>query len=364
MNRAEKKDAAIAVSSTLYSRGIVQEDRSSKKNPEKRQKFFATFEFNLNETEQNEVMIDLERQQQDPKRASRTIGYYDLIPQALSGEHLSKLIDKDEIWFANTQHEYDGVRNVMSELLQTTQSKYHQWPLAEGFGQKLTGYIDVERKIIKILVLGGKGHKVNKNVEFLECHNIRTRQEGGPKLVNFGTCGRTGPMSEDSIVLLEVKVVTDPVTEKNPPTLESASFDESEFPEILTRTGFKPADFRVKKGKKLTEDRLEDEEKKFNKEIIDLCDKLKYKVKCGPIFSSSYKVELWEEQRHLLRRGFIAVDMESSRFRRLARAEKYHVNMVRAYADSCQSFQEADQKSKSEQRRQAIQQLAEIFNRK
>ena len=47
--------------------------------------------------------------------------------------------------------------------------------------------------------------------------------------------------------------------------------------------------------------------------------------------------------------GFIAVDMESSRFRRIAKAKGFEVSMVRAYADSCENFQEANQMSKLEE---------------
>ena len=114
-------------------------------------------------------------------------------------------------------------------------------------------------------------------------------------------------------------------------------------------------------GKELSEDRLNEADEHFNKEIKDLCGKLQYQVACGPIFTSSYKIELCEGQRGYLRsKGFIAVDMESSRFRRIAAAKGFQVSMVRAYADSCQNFQEANQTSKSEERRQAISRLAEI----
>ena len=212
--------------------------------------------------------------------------------------------------------------------------------------------------------MGGKGHQVDKNVEWIECHRIKTRQDGGPRLISFGTCGRTGPMSKDSIVLLEVQKVIDPVTQDNPRTFETACLDESEFTEALIRTRFTPPGYRYQCGKQLSEDRLDEEDEHFNKDVKVLCGTLQYQVACGPIFTSSYKIELCEEQRGYLKsKGFIAVDMESSRFRRIAAAKRYHVSMVRAYADSCQSFQEADQKSKSEERRRAIEKLAEIFNR-
>ena len=148
---------------------------------------------------------------------------------------------------------------MKNQLLQ-----YTQWPLAEE-SVRYFGYVDVERHNIKILVLGGKGHQVDKNVEWIECHRIKTRQDGGPRLISFGTCGRTGA-SEDDIVLLKIQTVIDPVS-KEPRTLQTASLDESQRTETLTRTSFWPEQFRSRQ--ELSIDVLSVMDELFNEEVPD-----------------------------------------------------------------------------------------------
>ena len=83
-----------------------------------------------------------------------------------------------------------------------------------------------------------------------------------------------------------------------PRTLETASLDESELTETLTRTSFKPPEFRFQLGKELSEDRLSEADELFNKEIKEICDKLQFLVACGSIFTSSYKIELCESAKY------------------------------------------------------------------
>ena len=116
-----------------------------------------------------------------------------------------------------------------------------------------------------------------------------------------------------------------------PRTLQTASLDESQRTETLVRTSFWPEQFRSRQ--ELSIDVVSVMDELFNEKVSAICENLQFRVAYGSIYSSSYKIELREgQQGHLRTCGFIAVDMESSRFRRLAKAKGFEVSMVRARA--------------------------------
>ena len=108
------------------------------------------------------------------------------------------------------------------------------------------------------------------------------------------------------------------------------------------------------------EDRLEFEDIEFNAKIRHIaCDK-GMTISEGVLFTSQHKVEV-EDTRYLELRKFSAIDMESGLLRRRAKKKGRSVQVVRAFADRAEHFQESRQATKELNRSRAIQCLAKIL---